>query len=213
MKIDSVQKYKGTTYEILLDDGRKFYLHADIIADFGLRSELEVTQDELRKIIYASNFRRAFQYALHLLDYRDYSFREMFGKLSDTYKSEKLCFAVMKKLSDIGVINDLRLAEKLAEKYVMSKRFGFHRAKREMTGKGLDADTAENALFRYEENFGENLMYLLETKHSRLLTDKDDRKSVEKVKNALLRYGYGYDEINRSVREYFERAEYVWEED
>lgn len=50
----------------------------------------------------------------------------------------------------------------------------------------------------------ENLMTLLETKHARFLTDKTDRKSVEKVKSALVRYGYGFDEINRAVREYFE---------
>lgn len=209
MKITSVRQYKGTTYEVELDECRKIYLHADIIADFALCTNMELERDELRKIIYASNFRRAFQYALHLLDYRDYSFREMFGKLEKTYKNEKLCFEVMKKLVKIGVINDARYAEKLARRLVEAKHYGFYRAKREMLAKGLDSDTAEEALAAYEDSAEENLTLLIEKKYARLLTDKDDRKSIEKVKSALVRYGYSFDDVNRAVREYFELQEDV----
>lgn len=213
MKVVSVKKYKGSTYETEMDDGRKFYLHADILADFGIRSGDELEREELKKIIYASNFRRAFQYALHLLDYRDYSYREMFRKLEDTYKNENLCYKVMNKLVSIGVINDVRYAEKLARKFVECKRFGRYRAGRELAEKGIDSDTADKALERYENLYEENLAYLLERKHSRLLTDESDRKSIEKVKNALVRYGYGFEEINRAVKEYFENADYTQEDE
>lgn len=211
MKITSIKQYKGTTYEVVLDESRKIYLHADIIADFSLYTDMELERGELKKIIYASNFRRAFQYALHLLDYRDYSFREMFGKLENTYKNEALCFEVMKKLVKIGVINDARYAEKLARRLIEAKRYGYYRAKREMMAKGLDSDTAENALAAYESCADENIAVLLEKKYARLLTDGDDRKNIEKVKNALVRYGYSFDEANRAVRNYFEN-ENSWED-
>lgn len=211
MKITSVKQYKGTTYEVELDENRKIYLHADIVADFALYTDMVLEREELRKIIYASNFRRAFQYALHLLDYRDYSFREMFGKLEKTYKNEKLCFEVMKKLVKIGVINDARYAEKLARRLVEAKHYGYYRAKREMLAKGLDSDTAEDALAVYEDSADENLALLIEKKYARLLTDRDDRKSIEKVKSALVRYGYGFEEVNRAVRNYFENED-SWED-
>lgn len=211
MKITSVKQYKGTTYEVELDENRKIYLHADIVADFALYTDMVLEREELRKIIYASNFRRAFQYALHLLDYRDYSFREMFGKLEKTYKNEKLCFEVMKKLVKIGVINDARYAEKLARRLVEAKHYGYYRAKREMLAKGLDSDTAEDALAVYEDYADENLALLIEKKYARLLTDSDDRKSIEKVKSALVRYGYGFEEVNRAVRNYFENED-SWED-
>lgn len=207
MKITSIKQYKGTTYEVELDESRKIYLHADIIADFALYTDMVLECEELRKIIYASNFRRAFQYALHLLDYRDYSFREMYEKLEKTYKNEKLCLEVMKKLAKIGVINDARYAEKLARRLVEAKHYGYYRAKREMMAKGLDSDTAEDALAVYGDSADENLALLLEKKYARLLTGRDDRKSIEKVKSALVRYGYGFDEVNRAVRVYFENAD------
>ncbi len=212
MKITSIRQYKGSTYEVTLDEERKIYLHADIIADFALCSETELSRDELRKIIYASNFRRAFQYALHLLDYRDYSYKEMLGKLVKTYKNEALCEKVMKKLTDIGVINDKRFAERMARKLVESKRYGLRRAMQELYLKGIDKFTAQDALVPYEDSAQENLACLLEKKYSRLLTDKADRKSIEKVKNSLVRYGYGFSDINDAVKTYFENTEDLQED-
>lgn len=204
MTVTSVQKYKGSTYEVELDYERKIYLHIEIIADFSVKTGMELDRTKLREIIYASNFRRAYQYALYQLDYRDYSAKEMTEKLLKTYKNEALCLAVTEKLIKIGVINDERYAEKLARKLVEIKKFGYHRAKRELKLRGLGEFLAVDTLEKYSESFGENLMILLETKHARYLTDKSDRKSVEKVKAALVRYGYGFDEINRGIKEYFE---------
>ena len=168
---------------------------------------MELDTPELRKIIYASNFRRAYQYALHLLDYRDYSYKEMRGKLIKTYKNESLCEAVMKRLEEFSFINDERYAERLARKYIEGKRFGIRRAAREMGAKGIDRFTAEDALAPYEDSDRDNLAYLLEKKYSRLLTDSSDRKTIEKVKNALVRYGYGFTDINAAVKEYFENEQ------
>ena len=47
-------------------------------------------------------------------------------------------------------------------------------------------------------------MHLLESRHARFLTDASDRRSIEKVKNSLVRYGYDFTQINRAVKEYFE---------
>lgn len=207
MKVTALQKYKGSTYEVELDYERKIYLHIDIIVDFSVKTGMELDRTKLREIIYASNFRRAYQYALYRLDYRDYSAKEMTDKLVQTYKNEALCLAVVEKLKKVGIINDARYAEKLARKLVEVKKYGYIRAKRELKLKGISEFIAVDALEKHSESFGENLMSLLETKHARYLTDKSDRKSVEKVKAALVRYGYGFDEINRSIKEYFENYE------
>ena len=212
MKIISVARYKGSTYEAELDDGRKLYLHADIITDFGIRPDMETDRETLKKIVYASNFRRAYQRALYLLDYRDYTYSEMYGKLVENYKSGPLCTAVMKRLTEHGFIDDVRYAERMARKLVEVKRFGSRRCKRELMQKGISEYIAEDALAPYSDTFGENLMELLKTKHSRYLTDREDRKTIEKVKSALVRYGYDFTEINRAVKEYFESAEDLEEE-
>lgn len=207
MKIISVRIYKGTTFEVEIDNDKKIYLHADIISDFGVREGMELDRPELRKIIYASNFRRAYQYALYCLDYRDYSAKEMQEKLIKTYKNENLCKAVVNKLEECGIISDERYAERLARRFVEGKKYGLKRAKREIMLKGIGEYTAEDALQIYNERFSENLEYLISTKYARLLTDREDRKSTEKVKNSLVRYGYSFEEINNAVKLYFDCQE------
>ncbi|MDE5584419.1 MAG: recombination regulator RecX [Ruminococcus sp.] len=207
MKITSLKIYKGSTYEAEIDFSRKIYLHADIISDFGIYQGMEVDSAEMKKIIYASNFRRAYQYALYCLDYRDYSAKELLRKLVSRYKSEKLCGAVIKKLENLGIVNDERYAERLAEKYVEGKKYGYRRAKHEIIMKGIDEYMAEDVLVPYENIFTANLACLVEIKYARLLADRDDRKSIEKVRNSLVRYGYSFDDINRTVREYLDNRE------
>lgn len=204
MRITSVNQYKGTTFEVALDNGKIFYLHIDIITDYGLSAGTELDAARLKEIIYASNFRRAYQYAMYCFDRRDYSAEEIFRKLKEKYKNEALCLEVIKKLSRAGILDDERYAERLARKYVEVKKFGAYRARREMLMKGIDEDTAENALMPYEQVFADNLEELLYRKHSRYLTDESDLKAVNKVKNSLVRYGYGFDEVNRAVKNYFE---------
>lgn len=207
MKINSIKVYKGTTFEVETDNGKKVYLHVDIIADFGIYEGMEIERPQLRKIIYASNFRRAYQYALYCLDYRDYSAKEMHDKLVKTYKNKDLCHAVVKKLEECGLIDDRRYAERLARRFVEGKKYGLKRAEREIILKGISEYTAEDALQIYAEKFPENLTYLISIKYARLLADREDRKSIEKVKNSLVRYGYGYDEINHALKEYFDCQE------
>lgn len=205
MKVLSVNQYKGTTFEVTLDTGKIIYLHIDIITDYGLSAGMELDTAQLRQIIYASNFRRAYQYALYCFDRRDYSAEEIFRKLKEKYKNENLCLEVVKKLARAGILDDERYAERLARKYVEVKKFGSYRAKREMLLKGISEDTAENALMPYEQAFADNLEQLLYQKHSRFLTDENDLKSVNKVKNSLVRFGYGFDEINIAVKNYFNK--------
>ena len=204
MKVTALDHYKGKTFEVEFDNKKRLYLHIDILMDFGICRDCEIEPDELKKIVYASNFRRAYEYALYRLDYRDFSAEEIYEKLLETYKNEALCLEVVKKLARAGIINDERYAEKLARKLVESKKYGYRRAKREMMQKGLAENTVCCALKQYADSFEENLAALLRGKYSRYLTDDTDRKSIEKAKNALVRYGYGYDEINRAVAEYFE---------
>lgn len=205
MEIISLKKYKNSSYEVILNDERKIYLHIDIISDYGLYAGKTFSDEELADIIYASNRRKAYQYSLHLLDYRDYSYIEMFNKLMDIYKKEELCFEVMDKLVKTGMINDMRYAENLARKYIEVRKFGIRRAEQEMYKKGITHKVAGKVLENYSDYTEKNLSELLERKYFRFLQDSDDKKNIQKVKASLVRMGYNFDDINEAVKIYFEK--------
>ncbi len=196
--IDTLEKYKGKTWTVELSDGETFYINEDTVFDFSLKKGQEITEERLEEVKTADLFRKARERALYLLDYRDYSFTELYKKLEGTY-TEEISLEVMRRLAESGLINDRRYAETLARKYMVTKKFGYYRARQEMIMKGLDRDIVEQALLVYEDDTLERLEELVESKYARKITDG---KSLEKVKNALVRQGYSYSDINAVLSEY-----------
>ena len=201
--ITSIEKYKGSTYEVELDDGEKEYLNADIISQYHLKAPMSVPESAWEQVVYSNKLRTAKERALYLLDYKDYSYTELFKKLEQNYP-EQICFDTMSRLVEIGVINDKRYAVNMARRLVEVKGFGYYRCVREMRLKGLDNEFIEEALAPYRETTVERLKERVEEKYAHKIKDK---KSLDRVKNALVRLGYSYQEVKEAMSEYKYPAE------
>lgn len=206
LKITNVSKYKGMTYMVEFEGREPEFINQRIAAMFNLKAGISLPETAWEQVKAEEEYRKAKERALYLLDYRDYSYVELFQKLEKNY-SEDTCYRVMDKMVEIGSINDRRYAEQLARRYVEVKKFGRYRAFREMRGKGLTAEVIERVLEDYEDSYYERLYELVERKYLRYL---DDEKGVKKVKNALARYGYSYDlikEVLRDIEEQYRQEE------
>ena len=197
MKITSLEKYKGKTYQVDFDNNDTYFWHFDIICEYHLKEGMEIPQSAVEDIVFSNEFRKAKERALYLLDYRDYSYTELFEKLEKNY-SEDVCYKVMERMVELGTIDDRRYAERLARHYSDVKKFGYYRASAEMRNKGIPKEIIEETLSEYEDKVYERLFELINKKYYRYL---DDEKGVKKVKNALVRYGYSYDDINAVLEE------------
>lgn len=179
---------------VIFDDGERIYIHEKILSEYHLKEGINVPQEAVEEIVAANDYRRARERALYLLDVRDYSFVELYQKLEKNY-DEDICIKVCKNMAELRLINDRRYAESLARQLFEVKRVGMFKAKQELKRRGLSDKIIEEAVEPYadeEESFS-RLEELVERKYERYLTDE---KGVKKVKNALLRQGYRYSEIN-----------------
>lgn len=193
MLIKSIVKYKGSTYEVSFLDYDSIYLNSETILQFGLTSNMDISLERLNQVVYADTLRKARERALYLLDYKDYSYIQLYEKLEATYPQD-ICLDVLSKLVELGIINDNRYAKNLAERLILVKKYGSYRAIRELTLKGIDKDLAEEVVSYYDDTQLERLEDLINSKYSRYLVDD---KGLNKVKNALVRLGYSYDLINQ----------------
>ncbi len=198
--IQSVEKYKGSTYQVNFTEGEPAFINSEIISQFNLRAGLELPESAWEQVLYANAFRKARERALYLLDYRDYSYIELYKKLESNY-DEDICYEVLDSLAKVGIIDDRRYAENLAEKLVSVKKFGYFRAVQEMRLKGISKDLADEVLSAYEDTVRDRLIELLKTKYARKL---EDENGITKVKNALVRQGYSYNQINEALDELFD---------
>ena len=179
---------------VIFDTDERIYIHEKILAEYNLKEGMNVPVEAVEEISAANDYRRARERALYLLDGRDYSFVELYEKLEKNY-SEEICLEVCKYLARLRLIDDRRYAEARARELFEVKRVGMFKAKQELKRRGLSDSIIEEAVAPYadeEESFS-RLEELVERKYERYLTDE---KGVKKVKNALLRQGWSYSEVN-----------------
>lgn len=204
LNVISVEKYKGNTYQINFSEGEPAFINSDIIARFNIKSGMNIPESAWKQVVYANDFRRARERALYLLDYRDYSYIELFKKLEKNY-DEEICYDVVDSLAKAGIINDRRYAENLAQRLMEVKKCGYFKAVQEMRQRGISKALADEVLADYEDTVQERLIDLIENKYARRLEDED---GIKKVKNALVRYGYSYKDINSALEEYLSENGY-----
>jgi len=190
--IDSLEKYKGNTFMVELSDGETIFLNIETVMKFNLKKGIDIPDEAVLEIKHTDQLRKARERALYLLDYRDYCFVELYKKLEANY-DEEVCLEVLNWLCENGLVNDRRYATRLGEKLVVTKGFGYYRAKQEMLMKGLDRELVEEVLSEYEEDTLSRLEELVDKKYLHKITDE---KSLNRVKNALVRQGYTYSDVN-----------------
>lgn len=136
--------------------------------------------------------------ALNLLEYRAHSRRELFDKLK-RFADIDTVNGVLDMLEDGGLIDDRAYAFQYAHDLMEMKLLGPQRLKMELSRKGIDDDTAEEAIFAAEEEIGtaeERLDRIIELRYKNLLTDE---KNCKKIINSLFRLGFGYDMIKEAI--------------
>ena len=196
MKITSLAEYKGDTWEIVLDSGKKIFVNELVVSDYRLFEGKEISSADLSAITSADLVRKAKKRALYLLGERAYCRGELFSKLEKTYNAE-IAEEAVSYVEELGYIDDEDYAEKLAEYLIKVKKHGVYRAKQEMLHKGLPRELCENALAEYtEEELDEELTELIGKKYIDKIADFDGRR---RTVAALVRRGYDFTSVKRCI--------------
>lgn len=209
MIITEIAPGKGKLFSLTLDDGQTVWLHADLLAESGLRTGDALDAEQLAALRHRAAEHRAYEYGLYLLEKRSYSYRELYDKLIGApHAEEDAVLAALGKLTRYGFLNDARYAEQLARHYIEGKQFGLRRAEYEMRHRGLSQTDIDDALAEYDnaERISAQLLTLLQKKFARYLTDPEDRKMTEKVTAALVRRGFTYQQIRFALEDYYALA-------
>ena len=135
------------------------------------------------------------QKALALLDKRDYSRAELLRKLEEKGIAQPDAEAAVDRLCDLGFVDDARYAPIVVRHYA-AKGYGRRRVQQELQRRGIPKELWDRALEQMPEQ-DETVLRLLRSKLRG--ADTDDRAALKKAADALLRKGYGWDEINAAV--------------
>ena len=147
--------------------------------------------------------------ALNLLEYRAHSRDELLQKLR-RFTDAETASAVLDELVEVGLINDEAFAVQYAHDLMEEKLLGPIRLRQELGRKGIDDETAEDAIWQAETELGDaesRLDRLIGMKYKENLADEKNRR---RVVNALFRLGYGYDMIKTAMKKAGQEMQMEW---
>ncbi len=130
---------------IRFDDGTERVTAASAVKALGLESGMSLAPPELDSMLAGVEPQLARDRALRLLGYRDRSTRELARRLEDDGYPEKVVRSLVDSLHTLGLVDDVRFAERLVETRVATG-YGSRRILHELLECGIGREEAEALL-------------------------------------------------------------------
>ena len=198
MELTAAEPRRRGLVQLFLDGEAAVKLDTQVFLQSGLKPGDQVSDQELFELIQASDARRAQEKALYLLEYRNYSKRELTEKIARTAASREAAQAAAGRMEELGLIDDRRFGEDYARELFGRKGYGSRRVAQELRRKGLDQELVQELVEKYgsPEQSGENIRRVLEKKYPGW---REDEKVRRRAFAALQRLGYSYQEVREAM--------------
>ena len=144
-KIQKIRRQRNR-YEIFLDEKPAFQVSESVVAKAGLFTGKHLDEEAVEKIVTADSRERAHQIAVNFISYRPRSSKEIIDKLSRKGFAEDLIRAVVDKLRELLLINDLEFARMFVRDKLRGKPMGRALLRRKLHEKGISYQSAEHVL-------------------------------------------------------------------
>ncbi len=169
-------------------------LKTEILLKNGIKIGECLDEDKLERLIAESEIHRAKEKALNLLSYRSRSKKEL-KKRIEQESNEAYADIAVKKMEDLGLVNDKAFAVEYASELLFKRKFSLSGAKYKLREKGIEDELIEEVLAGM--NIDEE-QQALDVINKKLLKKVVDEKNKKRVINVLNRLGYSWGVIKRA---------------
>jgi regulatory protein len=140
-KVVKLQPLRPQEYEILLQfpDGQLSTLpvHEELVLRFRLVEGKEFAEEEVQELYENLSYGQAYQYGMRLLSRQAYTMEELSRKLQAKEFEQGIIDAVLRKLLDLGLIDDARFATSYIQHHSLLGKKGPNLLKQELKKKGV----------------------------------------------------------------------------
>lgn len=163
----------------------------------------EIDVDAYADRVAAVQFADGYEAALTSLDYSARTAREIGDALRRKGFVAPCVDAVVARLTESGIIDDERYAQRMAEVNV-KKPVGLYAFRRKLRAKGISDEDAEAALASFDDAQQQSAALAAAQKLHRKYAALPEREGKAKLSQALARRGFGWDAIESALDHLFE---------
>lgn len=208
MLIEAVLKDKKHCVRIELSNGEYCLIDREVSSEYSLRAGKELSIEELSEIKERSDFVRARERALWYLDHADRTERGLYKKLTEAGFSEKSSAKAISRLCELGLLDDRRFAENLAER-LAAQNISPREISRRLYEKGVPRELIKEMAIEQSTDECSQIRALLEKKYRGGL---ENEEKLRKTYAALIRRGFSFGAVREVMRQYSEELESMSED-
>lgn len=208
MKITGIKPARHRQTTVFLD-GEGTLLDTETFLLSGFREGDEISHEQWQELCERSVNNRAYEKALYLLEYRAHARGELLTKICREYPKEAALLAVA-RVEELGLINDLDFAVRLAEELTCQKGYGKARVKADLGRRGIDREIIDRVISSLPEDQRESCKNWMMKKCK---TPPADSKEQAKLLSGAVRRGFDYATAKAVLKEIVleESEEALWQ--
>ena len=193
MRIDSLKTSpdRAGRYWVSFEDGTRVGLYRQTVQDFGLYTGIELTEEELEKLLDAAGQMSAKMRSVRIVSASSVSRRDLEDRLVRKGEDPQHAKEAVAWMEEMHLVDDRNTAEQIVHSCI-SKGYGLARAKQALYEKRIPKQYWEEALEDYPDQNEKILSFL----RSRLDADADQRE-IKRAVDALIRRGHS----SRNIRD------------
>lgn len=203
MIITAVKRDKNHTVKVELDCSQSVKIDLDYWNELCLREGDALSEEKLTEHIKESEYIRAKNRAMWFLDRADHSEKSLYEKIVKGGISATAAARAIARLKELGLLNDVRYATRLAERMAdsnISKRESYAK----LLQKGIPKDIIKSVLEDTAFDEASQIEALIQKKYRTKLTNNE---SLQKVYAALVRKGFSYGAVREALKKHTQEIE------
>ncbi len=186
----------------VLEDASILRVGEGEVVDFALYAGKELTQEQAQALVAAARRSGLKEKTLELLTRKPMSRKELERKLADWEAGEEETAAICDRMEELGFLNDASYAAQVVRHY-SAKGCGEHKLRDELYRRGVPRQLWEQALAQAADPADAIDAFV----QKKLAGKEPDRKELKKVSDALLRRGYGWEDVSAALRRFGAQTE------
>ena len=193
----------GSRVRVAFDSGRIYTLKKQDLLEFPLRENDSVEEKAFHEFVLLHQYPDALNTAVAMLARRACSRKEISDKLISRHCCDEVVELVLYKLEKEKLLNDHDFSEQWT-RYRSGGHYGPARIYRELRMKGVDEETAREAVSSVDEEEQTVAALDLAVKAARKSKPGEDlRKSRQRVLRTLVSHGFSWDTAREAVDKAF----------
>ena len=181
----------------VLEDGSILRVGEGEVIDFALYAGKELSDGEAQRLLDAARRTGLKEKTVELLSRKPQSRRELERKLEEWGAGEEEMASICIRMEELGFLNDAAYAAQVVRHY-SAKGCGEHKLRDELYRRGVPRELWEDALSQAEDPADAIDAFV----QKKLAGREPDRKELKKVSDALMRRGYGWEDISAALRRF-----------